>query len=75
MARPRGRTLPIRISVALSPAQFEAVSTIAEEQASSVSWVVRRAVAEYVSRSGPLANGSLRGGKENVAKKSDRRPC
>jgi hypothetical protein len=52
MARPKGRTLPIRISVALSPAQFQAVSAIASEHASSVSWVVRRAVTEYVRRSG-----------------------
>lgn len=59
MARPKGRLLPIRISVALSPAQFQAVSAIADENASSVSWVVRRAVNEYVSRS-PGAGANLK---------------
>ncbi len=50
MGRPKGRTLPVRISVALSPAQFDAVSALAHEHSSTVSWVVRRAVNEFVAQ-------------------------
>jgi hypothetical protein len=48
LGRPKGRTLPVRISVALSPVLFRAVSALATQQSSSVASVVRRAVTEFV---------------------------
>ncbi len=58
LGRPKGRTLPVRISVGLSPALFRAVSVLANQHSSSVAWVVRRAVAEFVrgGAAGPAAS-------------------
>lgn len=50
MGRPKGRQLPIRVSVALTNQQHLALASLARESQSAVSWVVRRAVAEYLER-------------------------
>jgi hypothetical protein len=53
MARPKGRQLPNRVSVALTDQQFTALESLAQESQAAVSWVVRRAVAEYLERNHP----------------------
>jgi predicted transcriptional regulator len=55
MARPKGRHLPIRVSVALTDHQHTALEGLARESQAPVSWVVRRAVAEYLERKGLTA--------------------
>lgn len=54
MARPKGRQLPNRVSVALTEQQFAALESVASESQAAVSWVIRRAVAEYLARHCPL---------------------
>ena len=51
MARPKGRQLPNRVSVALTDDQFTALESIAQENQAAVAWVVRRAVVEFLDRS------------------------
>jgi Ribbon-helix-helix protein, copG family len=53
MARPKGRQLPNRVSVALTDQQLTALESLAQESQAAVSWVVRRAVAEYLERNCP----------------------
>jgi Ribbon-helix-helix protein, copG family len=55
MARPKGRQLPNRVSVALTDQQLTALESLAQESQAAVSWVVRRAVAEYLERNCPPA--------------------
>jgi predicted transcriptional regulator len=55
MARPKGRQLPNRVSVALTDQQLTALESIAQESQAAVSWVVRRAVAEFLQRNCPQA--------------------
>ncbi len=55
MARPKGRQLPNRVSVALTDQQLTALESLAQESQAAVSWVVRRAVAEYLERNRPRA--------------------
>jgi predicted transcriptional regulator len=50
MARPKGRQLPNRVSVALTDDQLAALERLARGSQAAVSWVVRRAVAEYLER-------------------------
>ena len=50
MARPKGRQLPNRISVALTDGQFNALEGHARENQAALSWVIRRAVVEYLER-------------------------
>jgi hypothetical protein len=50
MARPKGRQLPNRVSVALTNEQLAALERLAQESQAAVSWVVRRAVAEFLER-------------------------
>ena len=53
MARPKGRQLPNRVSVALTEQQFAALESLALKSQAAVSWVIRRAVAEYLERHYP----------------------
>ena len=55
MARPKGRQLPNRVSVALTDQQIAALERLAQENQAAVSWVVRRAVAEHLERNRPPA--------------------
>ena len=57
MARPKGRQLPHRVSVALTDQQFAALEGLAKESQGAVSWVIRRAIAEYLERNFSPANG------------------
>ncbi|MHB1304529.1 MAG: ribbon-helix-helix domain-containing protein [Acidiphilium sp.] len=50
MARPKGRQLPHRVSVALTDQQFAALEGLAGESQAAVAWVIRRAIAEYLER-------------------------
>lgn len=50
MARPKGRQLPNRVSVALTDEQIVALERLARGSQAAVSWVIRRAVAEYLER-------------------------
>lgn len=50
MARPKGRHLPNRVSVALTKEQLAAVQALALESQAALAWVIRRAVAEYLER-------------------------
>jgi predicted transcriptional regulator len=59
MARPRGRQLPNRVSVALTDEQLAALEALARGSQAAVSWVIRRAVAEYLERN---CTAELRGG-------------
>lgn len=52
MARPRGRKADIRISVGFEERTYGALSAVAQENDATIAWVIRRAVAEYLSRRG-----------------------
>jgi hypothetical protein len=52
MPRPKGRQLPHRISVALTSDQLAALEDLAANNSAPVSWLVRRAVSEFLERSG-----------------------
>jgi predicted transcriptional regulator len=60
MARPKGRQLPNRVSVALTDQQLTALESLARESQAAVSWVIRRAVAEYLERNRPPAATDVR---------------
>jgi hypothetical protein len=50
MPRPRGRQLPHRVSVALTEDQFVELEGLASSNSAPVSWLVRRAVIEFLDR-------------------------
>lgn len=50
MPRPKGRQLPHRVSVALTGEQHAALDELARRNDAAVSWVVRRAVIEFLER-------------------------
>jgi hypothetical protein len=52
MPRPKGRQLPHRVSVALTSDQLTALEELATTNSAPVSWLVRRAVSEFLERSG-----------------------
>ena len=52
MPRPKGRQLPHRVSVALTEDQFTVVAAMAKANGAPVSWVVRRAVVEFLAQQG-----------------------
>lgn len=52
MPRPKGRQLPHRVSVALTSDQLAALEALATSNSAPVSWLVRRAVSEFLERSG-----------------------
>ena len=69
MARPKGRQLPNRISVALTDGQFNALESLARENQAALSWVVRRAVVEYLERNyHPIPAESIKQVSAPVAK-------
>jgi hypothetical protein len=53
MPRPKGRQLPHRVSVALTEDQFVALEGLASSNSAPVSWLVRRAVIEFLDRNRP----------------------
>ena len=53
MPRPKGRHLPHRVSVALTEEQRAALDELARSNGAAVSWVVRRAVIEFLDRNEP----------------------
>ncbi len=59
MPRPKGRQLPRRISVALTDEQHSTLDNLARSNGAAVSWVVRRAVIEFLARNAP-GEGALR---------------
>jgi hypothetical protein len=52
MPRPKGRHLPHRVSVALTEDQFTVLAAMAKANDAPVSWVVRRAVVEFLAQQG-----------------------
>jgi hypothetical protein len=52
MPRPKGRQLPHRVSVALTEDQFTVIAELAKANGAPVSWVVRRAVVEFLAQQG-----------------------
>jgi hypothetical protein len=52
MPRPKGRQLPHRVSVALTSDQLAALEELATSNSAPVSWLVRRAVSEFLDRNG-----------------------
>ena len=50
MARPKGKTPAVRLSVSLDPVDYAELSRLAAHHDLSVAWVVRNAVSEFVSR-------------------------
>ena len=52
MPRPKGRQLPHRVSVALTSIQLAALEELAVSNSAPVSWLVRRAISEFLERNG-----------------------
>jgi len=50
MARPKGRHLPNRVSVALSDQQFAALERLAQTNQAAMSWLVRQAITSFLER-------------------------
>ena len=50
MARPRGRQKTARLTVNLDDHVYGALQDIANRQDAALSWVVRRAVCDYIDR-------------------------
>lgn len=72
MARPKGRQLPNRVSVALTDQQITALENLAQESQAAVSWVVRRAVNEYLERNcSPTTTDSGRTTNAPVTREDD----
>ena len=61
MPRPKGRRLPHRVSVALTEDQFTVVAELANANGVPVSWVVRRAVVEFLAICDSPLQGTRRG--------------
>ena len=72
MPRPKGRHLPYRVSVALTEEQHAALDAMARSNGAAVSWVVRRAVIEFLARNERYGREKPLpiGGKENTKVKS-----
>ena len=52
MLRPKGRQLSHRVSVALTEDQFTVIAELAKANDAPVSWMVRRAVVEFLAQHG-----------------------
>jgi len=50
MMRPRGKKIPIRLSVGLDVTSHAKLSRLADRSGVSLAWIVRRAVAEFIER-------------------------
>ncbi len=59
MPRPRGKKETVRFSVGVDPATYAELSIIASENDTTVAWVVRRALGEFVSKSREQRQGEL----------------
>jgi len=53
-----------RLTVSVTGDAYEALSVLAAKDDASISWVIRRAINEYVRRHGP-AGFQAHGGREN----------
>lgn len=69
MARPKGKRPSVRLSVSLDANDHAELARLAEEHDLSVSWIVRKAVTEFVEfhkdedqQQLPLSRGALRAG-------------
>lgn len=52
MARPRGKKTAVRFSVGFDDTTAEELAQIAETNDTTVAWIVRRAVSEFIKRHG-----------------------
>lgn len=52
MARPRGKKTDVRLSVGFDELTYGVLSALAHQNDTTVAWVVRRAVAEFIERRG-----------------------
>jgi hypothetical protein len=59
MARPKGRRPDVRLSVSFDQQTHGVLSAIAHENDTTIAWVVRRAVADYVTRQQAAAEPEL----------------
>ena len=50
MARPKGKKPVVRLTVGLDPADHAELSRLAEQYDLTVTWMVRKAVSEFVAR-------------------------
>lgn len=50
MPRPRGKRLPVRLSVSMEAAVHAKLSRLADRQDVSLAWMIRRALAELIER-------------------------
>lgn len=50
MPRPRGKNLPVRMSVSLDATAYAELHAISSDLGVSASWVLRRALEEFIER-------------------------
>ena len=59
VARPKGRQMPVRLSVSVSPADYANVVRFAQENGVPRALVIRKAIAEFIQRHDQAAQGEL----------------
>lgn len=59
MARPKSRKPTVRFSIGLDERAHHELSIIASETDTTIAWVVRRAVSEFIDRQAPRAQSEL----------------
>lgn len=67
MPRPKGKRLPVRLSVSMDAVVHAKLSRLADRQDVSLAWMIRKALAEFVERRGEEDQAELplrRGGEE-----------
>ena len=50
MVRPKGKRLPVRLSVSMGAAVHAKLLQLADRQDVSLAWMIRKALAEYIER-------------------------
>lgn len=50
MPRPRGKRVPIRLSVGLDPASYAKLSRLADRHEVSLAWMIRKAITDFIER-------------------------
>ena len=50
MSRPRGKRVPVRLSVGLDPASHAKLSRLAHRNDVSLAWMIRKAIADFIER-------------------------
>ena len=50
MSRPKGKRLPVRLSVSMDAAVHAKLSRLADRQDVSLAWMIRKALAELIER-------------------------